>query len=220
MMSIRSAPKNSAGRGKRHISSRSSAFCMPKDCGGTCKHMQCHPHTDHRSAAQTQNRPSSQINRICLMITVLALFPGMPLYSQEAYYVQSRKARILSGPSFTAPVLAEVDRGHRFIATGKQENWVKAKYHKHEGYISLHVLSPRPPVDKIEAVSGQKSEDRVDFRRRISAGEGTAARKNASPAKQGGAGEGKTADYPALQKVESVTVSADEVTSFMKSAPR
>lgn len=149
-----------------------------------------------------------------VVMFVVSVFFSTALYAQTVYYVQSVKAKVMTGPAFKSPVAGEVARGHKFVFSGRQGGWVKVKYKDKEGYVSSLLLSTHPPLEKTVLIKGDDAEIKQGVRRRASSyTSAAAARGLAADDRRRLSSEG-TVDYSALEKVEAFTVSSEEVMKF------
>lgn len=150
-----------------------------------------------------------------LCIAVLLLLSNK-LWAQDVYYVQSLKAKIMSGPSFKSQVLGEVGKGLRLSSSARQGSWVKVVYNAKEGYISSMLLSTHPPMARQGLIKGEESDIKQSVRRRASTYTSAAAARGLAADDRRRLSRDEKVDYGALEKMESFTVSADEVSRFME----
>src|SRR5512143_1555156 len=73
-----------------------------------------------------------------------ALWHAPVLHAADEYYVQSVKAKVMSGATFKSAVLGEVDRGYKFSSSEKEGGWIKVKYKNGDGYVHSFVLRTHP----------------------------------------------------------------------------
>ncbi len=138
------------------------------------------------------------------------------LWAQDVYYVQSLKAKIMSGPSFKSPVLGEVGKGVRLSSSARQGSWVKVVYHAKEGYISAMLLSTHPPMERQSLIKGEGSDIKQSVRRRASTYTSAAAARGLAADDRRRLSRDEKVDYGSLEKMESFAISADEVSRFME----
>jgi hypothetical protein len=154
------------------------------------------------------------------MIVVVMCMIGMMFspgaYAQAEYYVQSVKAKVLAGKTFKSPVLGEVAKGYKFVSSGKEGGWVKVKYKNSEGYVSSLLLSPNPPLDKAGVIKGDDAEIKQGVRRRASSYTSAAAARGLAQDDRRRMNREERADYISLEKIESFTVSQEEISKFME----
>src|SRR5512147_2903210 len=105
----------------------------------------------------------------------VALWHAPALHAADEYYVQSVKAKVMSGPTFKSAVLGEVDKGYKFISSGKEGGWIKVKYNNGDGYVHSLVLLTHPPKENLWVITGEEEALRRGFRRRASSSIGIEA---------------------------------------------
>ncbi len=138
------------------------------------------------------------------------------LYAQSVYYVQSVKAKVMSGTSFKSPVLGEVGKGFKFQSSGKQGSWVRVRFKDHDGYISSLVVSTHPPLSRAGVIKAEDSEIKQGVRRRASSYTSAAAARGLAQDDRRRLSKEEKADYDSLEKVESFKLSPDEISRFME----
>ncbi len=144
---------------------------------------------------------------LCLMSTVNA---------QETYYVQSAKAKIMASPSFKAAVLGEAFKGFKLAAIGKQGMWMKVRFNDKDGFVSTLLVSNRPPMEKVGVIKGDDSEIKQGVRRRASSYTSAAAARGLAQDDRRRLSREEKSDYESIEKMESFTLSAEEVSRFME----
>lgn len=152
---------------------------------------------------------------LSLCIAVLLLF-STGLCAQDVYYVQSLKAKIMSGPAFKSKVLGEASKGTRLMSSGKEGSWIKVSFYSKEGYVSAMLLSTHPPMARQGLIKGEESDIKQSVRRRASTYTSAAAARGLAADDRRRLSRDEKVDYGALEKMESFTVSADEVSRFME----
>jgi hypothetical protein len=169
--------------------------------------------TDRQSAELSLVRCPVTKTIVILAFIVVVLWQAPTLHAETTYYVQSAKAKVMSGATFTSTVLGEVDRGYEFLSSGTEGRWVKVKYKNGEGYVHSFVLLLYPPIENVSAITADEQEIRRGFRRRVSSPISSEA--------QGGLdrkepGHDEKADYESLEKIELFTMSSREIRRFME----
>ncbi len=137
------------------------------------------------------------------------------LYAESVYYVQSVKAKILSGSSFKSTVIAVVEKGHKLTSTGKDGIWVKVKIKDKQGYVPSLLLSAHPPLEKVGVIKADDVEIREGVRRRASSFTSAAAARGLTPEDRKRVSDEELVDFNALERMESLRLTVDEVTQFM-----
>jgi uncharacterized protein YgiM (DUF1202 family) len=152
---------------------------------------------------------------VILMGLLVGMTAGMA-YSLETYYVQSRKAKVLSAPSFKASVLGEAGKGTRLSAITRVGSWMKVSYYDKEGYVAAILLSSAPPLTRSKMFKADTSELKQGVRRRASTyTSAAAARGLAADDRRRLSGDDKF-DYDGLEKMEQYTVPEADLVRFME----
>src|SRR5512146_1889634 len=145
---------------------------------------------------------------------VVALWHAPALHAADEYYVQSVKAKVRSGPTFKSAVLGEVDKGYKFISSGKEGGWIKVKYNNGDGYVHSLVLLTHPPKENVWAITADEQELRRAVRRRASSAIGIEADRGLDRDDRKAGGSREYADYESLQEIELFTMSSSEIIRF------
>ena len=152
---------------------------------------------------------------LVVMVVVSVLF-ATALYAQTEYYVQSVKAKVMSGPSFKSGVISEVSKGHKLSSSGREGSWVKVRISDKDGYVSSLLVSTHPPFDKTGIIKGEDAEIKQGVRRRASSYTSAAAARGLAQDERRRLSKEEAIDYYSLDKVESFTLSPEEITRFME----
>jgi uncharacterized protein YgiM (DUF1202 family) len=150
------------------------------------------------------------------MIPVLVTVLCAPLFAQDVYYVQSVRAKVLSRASFKSGVLGEVGKGFKFVSSGREGNWMKVTYGSREGYVSALLLAAHPPIEKQGLIKGREAEIKQNVRRRASTYTSAAAARGLTAADRKRLNEEGGVNYESLEKVESFSLSQNEIDQFIK----
>ncbi|MDH4161684.1 MAG: SH3 domain-containing protein [Nitrospirota bacterium] len=134
----------------------------------------------------------------------------------EEVYVQSAKVKVMWEPSFKAKVMTEVTKGHKFTVLGKQGSWVKVKHGFETGYVPALLVSKNPPLAVVGLVKADESEIKDSVRRRASTYTSAAAARGLTSESRKRLSKEEKADYTALDKIESFSVSNEELAKFME----
>lgn len=147
---------------------------------------------------------------------LIALFHAPSLHAADEYYVQSVKTKVMSGPAFKSTVLGEVDKGYKFISSGKEGGWIKVKFNSGDGYVHSLVLLTHPPKENVWAITGEEEALRRGFRRRASFVIGIEAERGLDMDVEKAGRMGERVDYESLQEIELFTMSSWEIKRFME----
>lgn len=149
--------------------------------------------------------------QLMMLITVL-LYASLS-FADTSYYVQSTNATVRSGPSFGAKIVAKVSKGQMLSSTSKSGDWIQVKIDGKEGYISHLLVTTHPPIDKTTVIKADEQEIKPTARRRASSFTSAAAARGLTDEEKKREGVEK-ADYKAVDKMEAVKVTPDEVKKF------
>jgi len=150
------------------------------------------------------------------VMIITSVFFSTMLYAQTEYYVQSIKAKVMSGPSFKSTVITEVVKGFKLIASGREGSWVKVRIADKDGYVSSLLVSTHTPFEKIGLIKGDEAEIKHGVRRRPSSYTSAAAARGLAKEDRTRLGQEEKADYDSLEKMEAFTLTPDEVALFME----
>jgi uncharacterized protein YgiM (DUF1202 family) len=145
-----------------------------------------------------------------------SMFYAALLHAEPVYYVQSANAKIWLGSSFKSKVIAEVGKGQMLTSTGQEGSWIKVKIDGKEGYVPSLLLSTHPPLEKTVVIKAEDSEIKQGVRRRASSYSSAAAARGLTREDRERADIEEGVDFNALKKMESLSLTADEVTQFME----
>jgi hypothetical protein len=151
-----------------------------------------------------------------LPVILLLLLSGVVQAAQDTYYVQSVKARILSEPSFKAKVIGESTKGTKLLSSGREGSWIKVVLYQKEGYVSALLLSKTPPLEKQRLIKGEGADIKQSVRRRASTYTSAAAARGLAQDDRRRLSTEEKSDYLGLEKMESFSVSSEEVARFME----
>lgn len=151
-----------------------------------------------------------------LLMFIVGVLLTNVLYAQTEYYVQSVKAKVMSGPSFKSGIISEVPRGHKLTSSGKDGSWVKVRISDKEGYVSSLLVATHPPFEKTGVIKGEDAEIKQGVRRRASSYTSAAAARGLAQDDRRRLSKEEKIDYEALEKVEAFKLNADEIARFME----
>jgi uncharacterized protein YgiM (DUF1202 family) len=138
------------------------------------------------------------------------------LYAQTEYYVQSVKAKVMSGPSFKSGIVSEVSKGQKLSSSGREGSWVKVRISEKDGYVSSLLVSTHPPFEKPGVIKGEDAEIKQGVRRRASSYTSAAAARGLAQDDRRRLSKEEAIDYESLEKMESFTLGPEEITRFME----
>ena len=132
-------------------------------------------------------------------------------------YVQN-KAKILSSPSFKAKVVVVAKKGQVLEVVKKKGRWYQVKIGNKTGWVSRLLVSKTPPMKKISVLASRGKKISKKARRRASVMTSAAAARGLAEDDRRRVGAGEMSDYAALEQMESVNVTEDEVDNFIGQA--
>ena len=136
------------------------------------------------------------------------------VHADSIYYVQSVNANVRSDPSFGSKVIAKVSKGQTLTSVSREGSWIKIKIDGKVGYISSLLVSTHPPLEKPTVIKAEDEEFKPTARRRASSYTSAAAARGLTDEDKKHAGIEDKSDYKALNKMESVKVTPEEVKNF------
>jgi len=153
---------------------------------------------------------------LLLLMVVMGVLSATVLYAQTEYYVQSVKAKVMSGPSFKSGVISEVSKGHKLTSSSREGSWVKVRISDKDGYVSSLLVATHPPFEKTGIIKGEDAEIKQGVRRRASSYTSAAAARGLTQDDRRRLSKEEKIDYESLEKMEAFTLSSDEVSRFME----
>jgi len=137
------------------------------------------------------------------------------VFAETIYYVQSDNANVRSEPSFGAKVIAKVAKGQTLTSISKDGSWIKVKIDGKEGYISALLVSNHAPIEKQTITKTAEDADaKPTARRRASSFTSAAAARGLTDEEKKREGIEEKSDYKAVDKMESVKITPEEVKKF------
>ncbi len=151
---------------------------------------------------------------IILIVSLVVLLFAGSAFGGDTYYVQSLKAKIMSAPSFKAEVLGDAVKGTKFISSGREGSWIKVVYKGKHGYISSMLLSPHAPMERVSLIRGEEADIKQSVRRRASTYTSAAAARGLAADDRRRLSREEKVDYGALEKIETFTLSDEDIARF------
>lgn len=149
-----------------------------------------------------------------LMMFLPGILYAALVHAESVYYVQSLNANVRSDPSFGSKVIAKVAKGQTLTPISREGNWIKIKIDGKEGYISSLLVSTHPPLQKQTVIKAEDEEIKPTARRRASSYTSAAAARGLTDEERKREGIEEGPDYKALDKMESLKVTPEEVKQF------
>lgn len=150
-------------------------------------------------------------------IILLTIFSLISLsIAEEFLYVQSNRAKVFTNPSFNADVLLEISKGYKVNSISKEGNWSKVIINGKTGYISSFLLGKNPPLEKVTLSKEKLSSEAENPRSRVSHTTAVAGVRGLSQERRARLGKEEKVNYEALEKVESLSITDEDLRNFMK----
>lgn len=155
-----------------------------------------------------------------LFLLALLLPLGMTTALAETMFIQSKQAKLLSAPNFKSKPIMTLEKATQVEVINKKGRWTEIEFNTERGWVSSFILSKSPPLNRVTILKG----DNVDLSK--------SARKRASAVTTAGAARGLAAndrmrnsdlqqtDYKALEMVEKLSVTDEEVDEFISSGAK
>jgi len=151
---------------------------------------------------------------LILMLLSGVLFVTLVRAADTVYYVQSVNANVRSDPTFGAKIIAKVSKGQALTSTAKSGSWLQVKVDGKQGYISSLLVSTHPPLEKPTVIKAEDEEVKPTARRRASAFTSAAAARGLTDEGSKQEGTQEKSDFKAVNKMEAIKVTPDEVKKF------
>lgn len=157
-------------------------------------------------------------NRYLFPLTIVFIFIGTLVYGGEFLYVQSGKAKVFSDTSFDSKVIVELKRGDKVDVVGKEGNWYKVAIGGKKGFIAAFLLNSTPPLEKVRLTNHVVEKDFSDNPRSRASTQKTAVAgvRGLAQERRARLGKDEKVNYEALEKVESLNISEEELNLFVK----
>lgn len=153
---------------------------------------------------------------VWLLILLTVVLSTAVALAEDVYYVQSTKAKIMSQASFKAKVIGEASKGSKMTSLGRSGSWVKVKYYSSEGYVSALILSTQPPMRKMGLIKADEGTLSHGVRRRASTYASAAAARGLVQDDRRRMSRDEKADYEGVLKLETITITEEELVKFME----
>lgn len=137
-------------------------------------------------------------------------------FAEDILYVQSARAKVYAKPSFNGEVLFELTKGYKVTALGKEGNWQKVIVSGKTGYIPLFLLGKNPPLEKVTLSKERLSVEPENPRSRVSHTTAVAGVRGLSQERRARLGKEEKVNYEALEKIENIKISDEELKFFIK----
>ena len=154
-------------------------------------------------------------------LVYLSIF-GQSVIGAETMYIQSLKANVYASPSFSSKVISNADKGTAVRALAKQGNWYRIEVAQRTGWVLKHALSTKKPIEKVSLFGSFMNlfkSDNAKSRRRASYASTTVGIRGLTDDEKANMDQDVVAAYEAVDKMEAVTLSNEEVAQFISERP-
>jgi len=149
-------------------------------------------------------------------LSVPLLLISATLLHAGSVYVQPLQSKIHEKPSLTAPVVATVPQGSCFENALRRGGWFEVTWQGRKGWVPALVVAATPPKQKV-AARGEESSPTIRLRSRASAAPTVVAgMKGLASDDRRRLSSGQKVDYDALEEMERLVVTDEEVEWFGK----
>lgn len=132
----------------------------------------------------------------------------------DPLFIQPFQAKIYAQPSIASEVLGQVDSGFEFVSAGKEGRWVKLVFKGKPGFVPAVQTALSPPVGK-GSVKQADPPVKLGARARTSSSSAVVAgMKGLTYEDRARVSRGEVNDYDALDKIEALKVTPEELKQF------
>ena len=107
------------------------------------------------------------MKKILFFVLIISFISGS-VYAADALYVQSVKAKLLSGAKFSSQAVGEVKRGDKLEVIKSEGRWYQVTTGPLTGWVNKLCVGERPPMAKISVIKGNKFDLEDKARKRVS----------------------------------------------------
>lgn len=153
---------------------------------------------------------------LLVAITLLYLTFTATAFSEESLFVQPYRVKIYAKPSIAAEVLGSADSGFQFVPAGREGSWVKLAFKGKQGFIPVVQTAKTPPLGK-SASQAAEAAPKLGARARTSSSSAVVAgMKGLTYEDRARVTKGDRSDFEALEKVEALKITPDELKVFQQ----
>lgn len=137
----------------------------------------------------------------------------------DSMYVNSKKIKLYQQPNYNSAVVTQLEKGDQLEVVQQQDKWIQVKHATLSGWVPGYSLtSSKPAEESVSFFNRIKSFFMSDNKRsRVSTISTAGGIRGLSEEEGESAGQ---KDYEALQKMERMTVSDEEVEKFVEGSER
>lgn len=158
------------------------------------------------------------MKKVLILMLIISFFSGS-VYAADALYVQSVKAKLLSGAKFSSSAVGEVKRGDKLEVIKSEGRWYQVTTGPLTGWVNKLCVGERPPMAKISVIKGNKFNLEDKARKRVSSFTSAGAARGLTPAERKRLSSQSLADYQSLRELEELAgkITEHEIEAFVLS---
>ena len=153
--------------------------------------------------------------KVLIRLALVSLSVFILAAGYGSVYVQTAATKILKSPSFRSEQVAKVTKGTKLNLVEKKGRWYKVSYEGKIGWVSAMTVGSRMPMAKISITDKRRGDISKYARRRASVVTATAAARGLAQDDRRRLGDRGAADFVALERVEALSISNDELAGFI-----
>lgn len=150
-----------------------------------------------------------------LRVALIILSAMLLAASAERVYVQSLKADVMKEPSFKSEKVFSIEKGAELSVLESMPKWIKVGRGDKTGWVSALLVGTKPPLEKITVFTGAEEDIGRESRRRVSAVTSAAAARGLTEDDRRRLGSQTKTDYSALEKMEALSITDEELNEFI-----
>ena len=156
------------------------------------------------------------MKKILFFMLIISFFTSS-VYAADALYVQSVKAKLLSGAKFSSQAVGVVKRGDKLEVIKSEGRWYQVTTGSLTGWVNKLCVGERPPMAKISVIKGNKFDLGGKARKRVSSFTSAGAARGLTPAERKRLNSQSLADYQSLRELEELAgkITEQEIEEFV-----
>lgn len=145
---------------------------------------------------------------------LLNCLPAVVSAADDILFIQPFKAKIFSKPAISSEVIGTVESGFQFSSAGREGSWVKLVYKGKAGFVPSVQTAKTPPLGKAAVQSGEAGPKLGARARTSSSSAVVAGMKGLTYEDRARVTKGERSDFGALDKVDALKISPEELRQF------
>jgi len=147
-------------------------------------------------------------------LTFVLLFLLTGFANAKTLYIQSMRAKMVDQPTFRAKTVLPMRKGDQVTVIQQKGRWIKVSSKGKQGWISKFLVASHPPVKKINVLV-RKNQIVSNVRRRASAVTTAGAARGLSAEQRRRASSKGGSNFVALEKLEMLGITENDVRLFV-----